>query len=497
MSRRRALLHCNAGAGYGMGHLMRTLALAAVARDRGWSVSLIGDIDEVGSAAAQRIDPDLAIETIRRPVLLHRLVAAAQDVHVLHLDTYEETPDVSSSGALVSSMQDGPYGVRVADLSIDANLGAEETFARPDLARHPLVGLDVAVVREQVLRQRVAPYRGAVPPRVLVVMGGSDPQGLTARVVRALDGVPEPLSVTVVDPRDRVEVREAAAASVHDVQVLGFIDDLPALARTHDLAVTAAGTSVWDFACMGVPMAVLCAVDNQSQGYTNVVRRGLAMGLGVPPHEDLDARVVALGARLRDGGALGTQSAALQEMVDGLGTWRIVTSWEQLVDAPPDGSRPSPPIRVRAATRDDAGALFDWRNDASTRAHSRSSEVLEWSSHVSWLDRTLADPDRRLLVVESEGQLVASTRWDRRSGTDWEASITMAPEQRGRGLAGAVLAASEQALTVEAPCRLLATVHTENKASTKLFQRAGYLPHLPADAVGFATFAKWRLSTDR
>lgn len=478
-----------------MGHLMRALAIAAAARERGWSVSLIGDIDEVGSAAAHRIEPDFAIRSVGAAELPEVMVAAAREADVLHLDAYTDVPDVRGSGTLVSNMQDGRYGVRAADLSIDANLGAEETFARPDLTRHPLVGLDVAVVRQQVLRQRAASRRRGAVPRVLVVMGGSDPRGLTARVVRALDGAPAPLRVTVVDPRDRVEVREAAAASVHDVQVLGFVDDLPALAHEHDLAVTAAGTSMWDFACMGVPMAVLCAVDNQRQGYANVVRRGLAVGLGVPPHADLEARVVELGALLRDGDALAAQSAALRDMVDGLGTWRIVASWEQLVDAVPDEARPSPPISVRSATRDDARVLYDWRNDEVTRAHSRASEPLEWSAHVSWLDRTLSDPERRLLVVESEGRPVASTRWDRCSATDWEASITMAPEQRGRGLAGAVLAASEQALIVDAPSRLLATVHTTNTASSKLFRRAGYLPHLPADAAGFATLAKWRLAS--
>ncbi|MFD8767549.1 GNAT family N-acetyltransferase [Microbacterium oxydans] len=494
MSRRRALLHCNAGVEYGMGHLMRTLAIAAVARERGWSVSLIGDIDEAGSAAAHRIEPDLAIRSVGAAELPEMILAVAGEVDVLHIDAYTDVPDVRGSGTLVSNMQDGPYGVREADLSIDANLGAEETFARPDLTRHPLAGLDVAVVREQVLRQRAASHRPGAVPRVLVVMGGSDPRGLTAHVVQALDGVPAPLRVTVIDPRDRLEVRKAAAASVHDVQVRGFVDDLPALAREHDLAVTAAGTSVWDFACMGVPMAVLCAVDNQRPGYANVVRRGLAVGLGVPPHADLEARVVELGALLHDGDALAAQSAALRDTVDGLGTWRIVASWEQLVDAGPDEPRPSSPISVRPATRDDVRVLYDWRNDEATRAHSRSSEALEWDSHVSWLDRTLSDPDRRLLVIESEGRPVASTRWDRRSPTDWEASITVAPEQRGRGLAGAVLAASEQALIVDAPSRLLATVHTTNTASSKLFQRAGYLPHLPADAGGFATFAKWRLS---
>ncbi|WP_282854865.1 hypothetical protein, partial [Microbacterium oxydans] len=79
MSRRRALLHCNAGVEHGMGHLMRTLAIGALARERGWSVSLIGDIDEAGSAAAPRIEPALAIRSVRAAALPDALVAAARE----------------------------------------------------------------------------------------------------------------------------------------------------------------------------------------------------------------------------------------------------------------------------------------------------------------------------------------------------------------------------------------------------------------------------------
>ncbi|WP_176697171.1 bifunctional UDP-2,4-diacetamido-2,4,6-trideoxy-beta-L-altropyranose hydrolase/GNAT family N-acetyltransferase [Microbacterium sp. 3J1] len=509
MGQRRAVLHCNASTETGMGHLMRTLTIAQTARRRGWSVRIIGDIDEAAAGLASRAEPGVDVESVAGAALPAALTAATMQADVVHVDSYAEVPDLASSPALISNMQDGPFGVRAADLSIDANLGAEASFERPDLSRNPLAGVDLAVVREQVLRQRDAPRRESALQRVLVVMGGSDPQGLTARVTRALDGIARPLAVTVVDPRGRGEVHAAAQHSAHDVRVIGFVDDLPAVAREHDLVVTAAGTSVWDFACMGLPMALVCAVDNQRPGYDHVVSRGLAVGLGAPPHDDLEERIGALDALLADGGALAAQAARLRQTVDGRGAWRIVASWEQLVDTASDtvpdtgpapasaGSRSPSPMMARAATLDDARMLFDWRNDPATRANSRTRGAVDWDAHVAWLARVVGHPDRRLLIVESEGHPVATSRWDRHSDTDWELSITMAPEYRGRGLASAVLAASERALSVDAPTRLLAIVHGENTASLRLFRANGYLPHLPPDGDGFLAFAKWRLVGSR
>src|SRR5690606_41648191 len=43
--------------------------------------------------------------------------------------------------------------------------------------------------------------------------------------------------------------------------------------------------------CIGVPMALVCAVDNQRRGYRATIDAGLAVPLGEPPHKDLEDRV--------------------------------------------------------------------------------------------------------------------------------------------------------------------------------------------------------------
>ncbi len=477
-----------------MGHLMRTLTIARAARDRGWSASVFGDVDEVGADILRRMDPELELHTTHGSgASIGDFADLARGVDVIHLDSYREIPDLSSLGPLISNMQDGPFGVRDADLAIDANLASERTFANPERSLSHLAGIDAAVVRTQVLAQRDVRRTPSTPPRVLVVMGGTDPHGVTARVVAAFDRLPSRLEITVIDPRRRAEVLSAAESSRHSVEVLGFVDDLPAIARGHDLAVTAAGTSVWDFACMGLPMAIICVADNQRAGYRQVVERGLAVGLGEPPHQSLDERIGMLADLLDSPESLAETGAELKRIVDGLGSWRIVASWEQLLHTPPY-VEPRPAVIARPATVDDGRKLFEWRNDPTVRLGSRSRGEIDWASHRDWLARSLEDPDRRLLMIESDGMPVATCRWDRRAADEWEISITVAPESRGRGIAASAVQAAEGALAEPSPVRLVAAVHRDNAASRRLFERAGYLPHLPADEDGFLTAARWRLS---
>ncbi|RZQ62027.1 GNAT family N-acetyltransferase [Amycolatopsis suaedae] len=135
-----------------------------------------------------------------------------------------------------------------------------------------------------------------------------------------------------------------------------------------------------------------------------------------------------------------------------------------------------PAVTTRAATEADAGLLLEWRNDPVTRRWSRDTGEVGLDDHLAWLSRSLGSAERLLLIAESGGAAAGNVRFDLRAAGVWEVSITVAPEFRGRGLAGAILAAGEEALLRARPVdTVLAAVHRENAASAALFDRAGYV----------------------
>ncbi|MET9263379.1 GNAT family N-acetyltransferase [Amycolatopsis sp. NPDC004079] len=147
-------------------------------------------------------------------------------------------------------------------------------------------------------------------------------------------------------------------------------------------------------------------------------------------------------------------------------------------------------VIARDATEADAELLLAWRNDAATRQASRSTGVIDLDSHLRWLRGVLAASGRILLVLEEAGKPVGTVRFDDEGGREWEVSITLAPESRGRGLARPVLEAGERALAGRTDAvAVLAAVHEENAASAALFARAGYLEVAPP-ADGFRRLRK-------
>lgn len=503
----RVLLRCDGGPGIGVGHVTRSLALAEEATARGHEVTVLGALR---GCLLERLAADLE----RRVAFAgpsvsdapHDLAAAAYGFDVVHVDHYGvpdglwevlETAHPGGKGPAVSVLADGRFGARRADLLIDPTITAERSPSPAPATWH------CRGARYHPLRGSVRRLRGAGPARagdltVLVVMGGADPVGCAPLVIDALAATGVPCRVTVVSaPRTESALRDRASRwRTGQVRVTGPVADLPEAMASADLVISAAGTSVGELCALGRPMALVAVVDNQRAGYDAVLSAGAAVGLGAP--EDL-LDTAAAAERLRPV----LESAALRfelgrraaQLVDGLGAWRVVAAWESVRDLTAPTSVRDDEVRVRPAAPQDALVLWRWRNDPTTRSHSRSRAEVSLPEHLAWLEGTLARADRQLLVGEDARGPVGTVRWDQGGLGEWEVSITVAPERRGELLAAALLLAAQDWLhTSTAAAELtayLATVNRANRASRRLFLSSGYLPDMPPDAEGFERFRTW------
>ena len=159
-------------------------------------------------------------------------------------------------------------------------------------------------------------------PRVLVIMGGSDPDELTSDVIQSLTGIDPPLDVTVVigqpDQLERLEsMRESTGHSLH-IRVAET--QMASLMARADFAISAAGSTVWELCCIGVPMVLLATEANQQA----VVQQAQTVGAAVRLPEVQPGAVSAIiGAMLKEGGRMEAMSHAGRELVDGGGARRV------------------------------------------------------------------------------------------------------------------------------------------------------------------------------
>jgi len=328
----RLLLRADAGVGIGAGHVSRCVAFAEEAVARGWAVDFSGRLAAAGWFAGRLDQLGAAVHPAVDDAGSLARLAGSCGARLVLVDHYGLPGDlrtaVRHTGALLVSMEDGGFGRRAADVVVDCGL---DTTARPDDGSPTiLIGPRYAPLRAAVraARETRAERRRPAPdaaPEVVVVLGGT---------AAAAGGALRAVLVALRDTGRPMRLRAISAAPVgcpswrpgQRVSVEPPGQDLPGLLTTADLAVSAAGVTLLELCCVGVPMALVRVADNQAVGYQAAVDRGIAAGLGAAADlvDDHTAATALLAGLLADDARRASPAAAAAGLVDGLGAARVL-----------------------------------------------------------------------------------------------------------------------------------------------------------------------------
>lgn len=140
-------------------------------------------------------------------------------------------------------------------------------------------------------------------------------------------------------------------------------------------------------------------------------------------------------------------------------------------------------ITLRPATPADGPLLWAWRNDPAARAASLSTAEIPLEDHLAWYRAALEDPNRQILIAESDGLAAGMVRFDQDAAAqEITTSIALAPAMRGKGLSATILGDAIAACRFT-PARFRAVIRASNTASLALFRRVGFVSAGKSDPV--------------
>ncbi|NJL50245.1 MAG: UDP-2,4-diacetamido-2,4,6-trideoxy-beta-L-altropyranose hydrolase [Blastochloris sp.] len=470
------VFRCDASAEIGVGHVMRCMALGEAFRLLGHSVlfavtpetlkaapALLGSgqkfVTIAANADSQQAQADQIAATVERPV-------------VLVVDHYGLDRDFESAcrrfAYRVLVLSDGPGRTHDCDVLLDSAREAApyrgfvpteaEILAGPSFAP---IALCFAQAQPSALRRRLS--TDAVH-RILVSFGGSDPAGWTELVLRHAPRFGGGIAVDVVlgsatSHLDRLVTEFADRATFH-------VDttDMAGLMSRADLAIGACGSSSFERCILGLPTVAVPVASNQTGVARLLADSGAA--IIVPGSERstdlLEDRVRHLIADREARTHISKSAAAL---VDGRGSQRVALAVSQA----------SPRARLRLAEPADRDLLLTWQLEPGARTYSRDTSPPTEESHIAWFEKTLADPNRWLMIFETNGVSVGSVRLDRLPAPEptFEVSVLVSEAHRGAGTGTAALRAARK---IAAPhVVLIAEIDDRNVASQRAFAAAGFV----------------------
>lgn len=330
MSQFRSLLvRCDVGPTYGVGHLMRCVALSEEFADRGFEVTFSADVgsvpfarDQLSSRGFRWVPPPDSVSGLAEQA--ERADAVVIDSYSLPREAYTAVRRVRPTLAIV----DGDPAEKDGHVIVDQNIGAEaDDWPLPE-GTVRLAGLDYALMRDEIRSARTERHAPpAVPRRVFAFFGGTDAFGAAPVLTAALvaTGLPFDLRVVGATADLFAQLSQVRAGPGQEVTVLAPTSELAREVTSADLVVSAAGTSSWELLCLGAACAFVCVADNQEVSYGRVVALGAVAGLGrlEDLRDDADGAVRELSRLLPDAAAQDHLRTAGSRLVDGRGRERV------------------------------------------------------------------------------------------------------------------------------------------------------------------------------
>jgi UDP-2,4-diacetamido-2,4,6-trideoxy-beta-L-altropyranose hydrolase len=346
---RRLLVRADASLAIGAGHVMRCLAIAEAFRERGGRVSFLSS--DLSPSLAERLRapgielvplPASVAPASREDALATAELARTLAPVTLLVDGYSFARDylraLAGPQVAVAYIDDHGLAELPVALVLNPNAGATpELYRRPQPAR-VLAGSQFTPLRAEYRRATV-PERSFAPPlHLLITYGGSDPLGLTlptfaaALEIAATTNALRAITVLAGPLCPDAEALAVAASSAPRglATLLRGVSEMAALLASVDLAVGAAGSTSWELAHMGVPMAIGAVAENQRAVITPLVDVGAAWALGEGA-ELASCLAERLRAFITAGPSLHrAMSARGRALIDGRGAERVAAALESL-----------------------------------------------------------------------------------------------------------------------------------------------------------------------
>jgi UDP-2,4-diacetamido-2,4,6-trideoxy-beta-L-altropyranose hydrolase len=481
---KRLFIRADADSRLGIGHLMRCLALAQAWRHTHGSVTFIGRLESAPlrarlARAGFGLLPVAEVSACYREAEVMPLLRPAPEaaggawyvVDGYHFDLVHHRA-LRQIGFNVLVIDDNAHlPAYEADIILNQNLHAATLRYRCNPDAVLLLGTQYALLRQEFL-PALQPARMPVSVcrRILVTLGGADPGNVSLTVLNALQRLSgshrTDLEVKVVAGPANPHLAALQRASVNlpfACSVVSASDDMPTLMHWADLAVSAAGSTCWELACLGVPFGAIVVADNQEQVAAGLAAAGVARHFGRAREltsEKLAADIASLMANHEQRRLMVEKG---RRLVDGHGTARVV---EVMTRAG---------LRLRLVTADDRQLLFQWANDPAVRNNSFHSKTIGWEEHCAWFTAKIQDPACLMFLAFVDGRRpLGLARFDIQSHSAM-VSVSIAAEWRGQGWGGRVIRKACEAIFAARPvARVNAYIKQDNIASQSAFANAGF-----------------------
>ena len=281
--KRKIFFRADAGPEIGYGHFIRTLALADMLKDDFDCVFYTQTPTDYQKKEASTVCPLVELPATDSRLELFLDILTGNEIVVL--DNYFYTTDyqrkVKGKGSQLVCVDDMHNIHYVADLVINHGNVKPEQFSKEPYTQLCL-GLDYALLRRPFLeaaQKNIDKVKNGTDERIAICFGGSDPLHLTEKALADL------LPCQTINHIDVIVGKQISEYSHFNDSRIHFYQGISAQGVAHifsscDIAIVSTSSVCLEALACGAKVAAGWYVENQREGYLDLISKGWGIGLG-------------------------------------------------------------------------------------------------------------------------------------------------------------------------------------------------------------------------
>lgn len=467
MNKRRIIFRADGNSQIGLGHVVRSLALADMLKDDFTCIFAIQNPSEAIIEQIETIcDYIIALPRVENYIeeahhLVNKFLKAGD---ILILDGYFFNTDyqqiIKNNGDKLVCIDD-IYNYHFVSDAVINHAGRIDPllYSRENYTKF-YVGPRYALLRKEFLKAAQESSKNICFNNILICMGGADPDNHTKKIL--------------------LQVLEAASSQYNEINILigsSYLyekelnnlvarvnkkiiihknlgaSDVEQLMQNCGSAICSPSSVSYEYCAVRGLLFLYQTFDNQRNIYNFLVNARCAL-----PYKGSESLLVS--EQLKD-----EVVTSQKKIFDGLSPIRFRLLFQAL----------QMNLKLRKAKTQDNKLYFDWANEPSVRMNAIHREPIVWENHKLWFEKKIYCSSSYLYVVENKERPIGQIRIDF-EGDIGTIDYSIDKEYRGIGLGKIIVWLAIEELEREMQCgfTLRALVKEKNIPSCKVFQKLNF-----------------------
>lgn len=453
----------------GYGHITRCISLYQAFMDRNIIPTIYVNGDEKSKSFLINVNYEL-INWLTHPA---QLIKKILNSDIVIIDSYnagkEFYENISRFTKLLLMIDDYVRIDYPPGIVLNGSINAEFLPYPKKLNTEYLLGTKYIPIRKAFWDITNRKYKSELHS-ILITFGGQDIRNLTIPVLKAITDYTPELKISVVFGNKDGSRFAELKSKYPDAEFYYSIDEyeMKELMINCDVAISAAGQTLYELAVTGTPTIAIAVAENQR----NNINEWHKAGFILEPifYNDINCikkiieqlnklKSIRLRKKLGNSGKI---------KVDGQGSKNVVN---YLIEKYCEEEG----FYLRKAIATDSELVFKLSNDPVVRQQSINKNPIPWEKHLQWFNRRIDDNNYLfLLAFDKDDKFIGQIRFQIED-TLATVSISITKEFRGKGLSKKIIKVACSKLFNEHNLKLIyAYILPDNHASINGFKSAGF-----------------------